>query len=110
MDRVGRGIAMTIVMHHSIAEVDQTEELKWRQVKVRIKAFVLNQKFNAYLCVVDNELYELFVRLRIVVVEMEERLEEVNEGSVVLNAAKSPCKQCLRTMMSREDTYCRNMT
>lgn len=36
VDRVGRGIAMTIVMHHSIAEVDQTEELKWRQIKVRI--------------------------------------------------------------------------
>lgn len=80
---------MTVVPHHRIAHVNQTKKLKWREVKVGINPLVLHQKFHACLCMVDDDPYELFVRLMIEVVEMEEWLEQLNHGSVVLKAAEN---------------------
>ena len=69
--------------------MDQTKKLKRREVKVGIHAFVLGQEFHAYLCVFDDETYQLFVRLLVADINVKQGLQQLSDGSVVLNAAKN---------------------
>ena len=78
---------MPIILYHRIAQVNQTKKLKRREVKVGIYAFVLGQEFHAYFCMVDDDTYQLFVRILVDDFKVKQGLEQLNDGSVVLNAA-----------------------
>ena len=80
---------MPIIPHHCIAQVNQTKKLKRREVKVGINALILEQEFHTYLCMGDDDPYQSLVRLLVEDVKVEQGLEQLNDGSVVLNAAKN---------------------
>ena len=80
---------MPIIPYHHIAHMDQTKKLKRREVKVGIHAFVLGQELHAYFCMADDETYQLFVRLLMAVINVKQGLQQLSDGSVVLNAAKN---------------------
>ena len=69
--------------------MNQTEKLKRREVKVGIHAFVLGQEFHANFCMFDDETYQLFMRLLVAGINVKQGLQQLSDGSVVLNAAKN---------------------
>ena len=80
---------MPIIPYHRIAQMNQTKKLKRREVKVGIHAFVLGQEFHAYFCMFDEETYQLFVRLLVADVNVNQGLQQLCDGGVVLNATKN---------------------
>lgn len=86
MDGSQRSIAVTVVAHNSVAEMDHAQELQRREIEIRVEPLVSNQELEPDLCVIDDKIFELFKGLFLEMVDVEEGLKQLNHCSMIFDA------------------------
>lgn len=69
----------------------------------------MHEEIDANLCVIDDDLLKMFVRLLAVVVDMKQGLEEVDKSTAILNT-NAIYESCVRAIMGNGKTYCKKST